>query len=166
MAVECTAIDDPSRKPTPQEVKSEVWMSIISGAKGILYFVHQFKPVFDSRALLDDPAMLASVTALNHQITALAPILNSPSIPDAITLQNEHPDIPVSCLVKRGKEGLYLFTVGMRNGSTTIRLAIQDRSTYSKAEVVGENRTLTINHGSFEDHFSPWEVHLYLLENH
>ena len=54
-------------------------MSLIQGTRGLIYFVHQFKPTFREAALLDDPEMLAAVTALNQQITGLAPVLNTPS---------------------------------------------------------------------------------------
>jgi len=39
-------------------VRAEVWMALIHGSKGLIYFVHQFKP-FNEHALLDDPALLA-----------------------------------------------------------------------------------------------------------
>ena len=55
---------------TPEQVRTEVWMALIHGAKGLVYFVHQFKPRFKEAALLDDPPMLAAVTALaiEHRI--------------------------------------------------------------------------------------------------
>ncbi|MGH7969149.1 MAG: hypothetical protein ACREIC_10530, partial [Limisphaerales bacterium] len=74
--LECTHISNPDRKPTPREVRCEAWMSLIQGSRGLIYFVHQFKPNFREAALLDDPEMLAGVTALNRQITRLAPVLN------------------------------------------------------------------------------------------
>jgi hypothetical protein len=44
--IETTGIDNPDRRPTPQEVRSEVWMALIHGARGIIYFAHQVKPQF------------------------------------------------------------------------------------------------------------------------
>ena len=54
-------------------------MALIHGSRGLIYFVHQFKPKFNEHALLDDPEMLAAVTAINRQIRDLAPVLNSPT---------------------------------------------------------------------------------------
>jgi hypothetical protein len=71
--LECTHIGNPNRKATPQEVRSEAWMSLIHGSQGLIYFVHQFEPKFREAALLDDAEMLEAVTRLNHQITELAP---------------------------------------------------------------------------------------------
>ncbi|MGD0745524.1 MAG: hypothetical protein ABSA45_10240, partial [Verrucomicrobiota bacterium] len=99
--IECTAIDNPNRKPTPQQVRCEAWMSLIHGSRGLIYFVHQFKPKFDESALLDDPEMLAAVAALNRQITGLAPVLNSPAVSNAITVKSENPAVPVATMVKQ-----------------------------------------------------------------
>src|SRR4029453_10684534 len=63
--IECTHISNASVKATPAQVRSEVWMSLIRGSRGLIYFVHQFKPNFREAALLDDPEMLAGVTAIN-----------------------------------------------------------------------------------------------------
>jgi hypothetical protein len=59
--IECTHIGDPERKATPEQVRTEVWMSLIHGSKGLIYFVHEFKPVFKEAGLLivSIPATLA-----------------------------------------------------------------------------------------------------------
>jgi hypothetical protein len=38
--IECTAIANPKHKPTPQQVRAEVWMALIHGSHGLIYFVH------------------------------------------------------------------------------------------------------------------------------
>ena len=78
--VECTRISNLEMKPTPAQVKAEVWMAIAQGSQGLIYFVHQFKPRFIEYALLEDPEMLAEVTAINQRVQALAPVLNSPML--------------------------------------------------------------------------------------
>ena len=99
--IECTRIGKVDRKPTPQQVRCEVWMSLVHGSRGLIYFVHQFKPKFREAALLDDSDMLAAVTALNRQIAELAPVLNSPSITNAATAQTDNAAVPVALMVKR-----------------------------------------------------------------
>ena len=64
---------------------------------GLIYFVHQFQPRFNEHALLDDPEMLAAVTAINDQIGELAPVLNGPHVPDVASVrfvQARCPDRP------------------------------------------------------------------------
>src|SRR5262249_50667014 len=44
--IECTHISNPKARATPAQVKAEVWMSLVRGSRGLIYFVHQFKPKF------------------------------------------------------------------------------------------------------------------------
>ncbi len=159
--IECTAIDNPEHKPTPLQVHAEVWMSLIHGSRGLIYFVHQFKPTFHEAALLDDPEMLAAVTRINRQINELAPVLNSPTIRDAVTALSKNPAVPVATMVKQSGETTYLFAVDMRDGTTDATFAFTKVPAGKTVEVLGENRTLTVTNNSFSDHFDPWAVHLY-----
>ena len=79
--IETTGIDNVRRKATPSEVRTEVWMALIHGAKGLIYFAHQFKPKFVEAGLLDDDAIAREVAAINRQIRQLAPVLNAPDTP-------------------------------------------------------------------------------------
>ncbi len=69
--IECTHIGNPNGKATPQQVRCEVWMSLLHGSQGLIYFVHEFAPRFKEAALLDDPEMLRAVTSINRQIQRL-----------------------------------------------------------------------------------------------
>ncbi len=159
--LECTAIDTPKRKPTPHQMRCEAWMSLIHGSRGLIFFVHQFKPTFREAALLGDAEMLAAVTALNRQITDLAPVLNSPSISDATTVRTGNPAAPVAVMTKRHDGVTYLFAVGMRDSATTAAFTLKGIENDRTVDVIGENRTLAAKGGSFQDHFAPWDVHLY-----
>jgi len=159
--LECTRIGNPNRKPTAHEVRCEAWMSLIHGSKGLIFFVHQFKPTFREAALLDDPEMLEAVTALNRQITGLAPVLAAPNA--SATVISPDPAMPVAILSKRHQGATYLFAVVMRDGSTTATFTCKDVAGDARVEVIGENRTLLARNGSFQDRFGPWDVHLYRL---
>ena len=161
--IECTAITNPKHQPTPQQVRAEVWMSLIHGSHGLIYFVHQFKPAFHEAALLDDPEMLAAVTQINRQITQLAPVLNRPTVHDAVTVQSKNPAVPVAAIVKQFGGSTYLFAVGMRDGAAEATFTLAGMKGGSTSEVLGENRTIAVTNGSFSDHFEPWSVHLYKL---
>ncbi len=161
--LECTRVNNPSARLTPHQVRAEAWMSLIHGSRGLIFFVHQFKPVFDETALLDDPEMLAAVTKMNRQISELAPVLNSPTIPTAATVQSENSSVPVAIMVKRHADSTYLFAAGMRDGPTTAIFKLADAKSDKTVEVIGEHRTIAIQNGAFSDNFDPWDVHLYRL---
>ncbi len=161
--IECTRISNLDAKATPRQVKAEVWMSIIRGSRGIIYFVHQFKPQFIEAGLLADAEMLAAVTAVNRQIQELAPVLNSATKTDGAVVTPSEADVPVEAIVKRHDGAVYVFAVGMRDGTTTAQFEIAGAPGESRVEVLGENRALGAKGGAFEDRFGPWDVHLYRI---
>lgn len=159
--IETTKIDKNSpRKPTPGEVKTQVWMALIHGAKGIGYFCHSFDPEPDDAALLHDQAMLEAVNAINRQITQLAPVLNSQTQTNYAEVKSSNLNGPIDILSKNHKDINYLFAVGMRNEPTQATFKVNSGH---KAEVIGENRTIKIINGQFEDQFGGYEVHLYKI---
>jgi len=161
--LESTRISNVNRKPSPQEVRCEAWMAIIHGSQGLIYFVHQFKPAFREAALLDDPDMLAEVTALNREITQLAPVLNSPTLARSVECTSSNPEAPVAHMTKQHQGTTYLFTVGMRGAKTSATFHSSKFESTTEVEVLGENRRLTLRDGEFTDGFEPWAVHLYRL---
>jgi hypothetical protein len=161
--IECTRINNPASKPTPSQMKSEVWMALVHGSRGLIYFVHQFKPRFNEQALLDDPEMLSAVTAINRQIHDLAPVLNSPTAPDDATVHSSDPQAPIDIMVKRMPDATYVFAVGMRNRPARGSFSLADLPPGATAQVLGEERRLSIHGGRFSDEFSPYGVHLYQI---
>jgi len=159
--IECTHINNKEHQATPQQVRCEVWMSLIHGSRGLIYFVHEWQPKFSESGLLNDPEMLAAVTQINHQIGALAPVLNSPTPADAVKVASSNANVPVATMVKRHGGSVYLFAVTMREGQTKGRFAIQGLAGQKRVEVLGENRAVEWKDGVFEDDFQPWSVHLY-----
>jgi hypothetical protein len=161
--IECTRIDNPDHKATPHQVRGEVWMSLIHGSRGLIYFVHEWKPRFNESALLSDPAMLAAVTALNRQIARLAPVLNRPTVTDAAAVESENRDVPIAMMAKRTGDALYLFAVGMRDGKTTAAFTVRGLTGEPKVEVLDENRALNMRNGVFRDDFQAWDAHIYRI---
>lgn len=152
------------RRPTPNHIKAEIWMAIIHGAKGIGYFLHEFKPVFHEAGLLTDPENSANketVASVNRLITGLAPVINAPDIHCA-SAAPENADIPVDIMTKKYNGDLYIFAVAMREGETLCVFSPGIET--GEAEVIGENRTLRITEGRFTDTFYPFDVHIYKIK--
>jgi len=160
--IEASRIDNTAVKPTVAQIRSEVWMSLIHGSRGLIYFVHQFKPNFIEASLLKDDELLKGVTAINKQIQELAPVLNSPTLKDGVTVASSVADAPVAAMVKRQGGATYLFAVAMRDQAVKGTFAIKDLKA-AKAEVLGEGRTLALKDGKLEDDFKPYETHLYRI---
>ncbi len=164
--IECTRINSRTAKPTPQQVRCEVWMSLVHGSTGLIYFVHEWQPKFQEAALLSDPNMLAAVTTINRRIQQLAPVLNSPTISGQVTLVTKNEQVPIATMVKRDDKNLYVFAVSMRGEPTSAQLTVKGLSGVRSVTVLDENRTLPSESGVFSDAFAPWDVHLYQVSAH
>ncbi|MEE8450532.1 MAG: hypothetical protein V3R99_01420 [Thermoguttaceae bacterium] len=172
--IECTHIGNASLKPTPHQVKAEVWMSLIHGSKGLIYFSHQFQPRFIEAGLLADEAMARAVGAINRQIHQLAAVINSPTIEHGATVTTEPPEVtpdpgrsmqmdPVAVMMKKHEGATYLFAVRMEDKPAKATYQLKGLSGKATVEVLGEQRTLKATDGRFEDTFDPYEVHLYKI---
>jgi Domain of unknown function (DUF4082) len=164
-AVETTAIEATAGRPTPDEVKSEVWMLIIHGGMGVIYFCHIFTPKMDPAGLLHDAVMSRAVAALDGQILRLAPVLNTPPVANGVRVASSNGMTPVDTMLKRWHGSTYLFAVAARpGGATTAAFTLRDCPAHAKATVVDEDRSIRITKGRFKDDFAkPYEVHIYRI---
>jgi hypothetical protein len=162
--IECTRISNPKTKATPHQVRCEVWMSIIHGSMGLIYFVHEWQPTFNESALLSDPEMLSAVTAINQQIIGLAPVLNSPTVQGLVNASSDNDAVTIATMAKKHDEAIYVFAVAMRGEPTAASLTVQGLRGRRAIEVIGEDRTLDARDGLFKDRFTGWDVHLYRIK--
>ncbi len=159
--IETTRISERTgRKPTPAEVKSEVWMALIHGAKGFGYFCHSFAGRTQETALLQDTEMINSVKAINEEVTSLAPVLNSRDTKDFASVKSSNDSVPVDILTKKDGKTNYIFAVAMRDGTTQATFSVRSGK---NVEVIGENRTLRVKRRKFTDTFNRYGVHLYRI---
>jgi len=160
--IEASNFDDTTR-PSPAQIRSEVWLAFVHGAAGIQYFCHRFTPTFSETDCLDDAPTAAAMTSINQQLTELAPVLNSPTVSNGVTTQSSAAGIPVDTLLKRQPGATFLFATEMRAGNTTATFSLRDFPAQASAEVLDENRTIKITSGSFHDDFASYGVHLYKI---
>ncbi|HOW70439.1 MAG TPA: beta-galactosidase [Phycisphaerae bacterium] len=159
--IETTHIGDPDTRPTPEQIRSIVWMALIHGAKGVLYFAHEFKPKFIEAGILAYPDVRESVGRLNRQIQQLAPVLNSPTQPGLATVVSSNPEVPIRLLNKRSAGATYVFAIAMRDGQTTGTFTLGTEDRKMTVTVLGEKRTLDAADGRWTDTFNGYEAHLY-----
>jgi hypothetical protein len=150
-----------NRKPTTEEVKSEVWMALIHGAGGVGYFCHTWVPKPVEAGLLLDNEMTAAIKVINEGITSLAPVLNQPTTSDYAKVSSSNSEIPVDIMTKNYNKANYLFAVAMRPGNTKATFEVKKGKT---VEVIGENRTIKVKKGTFTDDFTKYAVHLYKIK--
>lgn len=145
--------------PTPKQTKAQVWMAIVHGANGIGYFCHIFKPSEIEAGLLSSPTMSRAVAAVNAQISSLAPVINSPTIPSGASVQSSG---RVDVMTKSYGGATYVFAVGMSSSNTTTQISLPSQSA-GTVTVLGENRALPLANGTFSDRFAGYDVHIYRI---
>ena len=160
-------------KPKPYQVKAMSWLSIIYGARGLVYHVHQYQPEFLESVLLPpsaegptkiiDPEVVATVTAMNKQMHSLARVINSPSIPNGVKAVSSAPDTPIPVLVKQYDGATYIFACAMHHVDTKATFSVIAGITngHATAEVLGEDRKIAVQDGVFRDTFQGYGVNIY-----
>ena len=147
---------------TGAQIRAAVWSGIIHGARGVVYFNHGFGDACSTENVLRDACgdpVREAVTALNRQLTELAPALNAPFV-DGLVDVDGSVDVAVK-LIDDGftiiagatspSAGEVAFTIGCGNPAT--------------ATVVGEDRTIPVVDDRFSDRFPDGNtVHVYRLE--
>lgn len=166
VCIECTHVANPSAKPNPNQVRSIVWLSLIHGARGLIYFAHQFAPSFVEAGVLEDKEMAAAVAGINKQVTELAPVLNSPSVADAVTVTSSEPHTPVHVMVKKQAGATYAFAGSLYHRDTKATIQLKGMTGKATAEVLGESRTFPVVNGLIQDDFKGgYAIHLYRISN-
>ena len=158
--IETTHISNVNAKATPAQVKAEVWMSIIHGSRGLIYFAHEFKPKFIEAGLLADEEMAKGVGEINAQIKSLAGAINAQAEDGLVSVKTEEAEAPVAVMGRRYKGAAYVFAVGMRGKGTGAAFEVRGVKD-GKVEVIGEGRTVEVVGGKFKDAFEGYGVHLY-----
>jgi hypothetical protein len=156
---------------TPPEVRAAVWQSLIAGARGIVYFNHSFGGAHQTQHILRDGSVAgsfyapirATVTAVNHQIKALAQVLNAPTVASGWS-HGAGTTAMVKWVKRRKAKGLLYLFAGSAGSSVDGRFSLRCVGDTS-AEVVGEGRTVRVRNGSFRDHFADGNaIHIYRIE--
>ena len=173
--LECSAISSHGQV-SPTELRAQVWMSIIHGATGIVWFTHVFDEdgyVTDS-AILRDEELRPVVHEVNHRLHELAPVINSPSVSDRLTVEivdgeaddairRERSIEPVAAMLKEYDGAMYLFAVRMRDSEATARFTIDGLEGEHVAELIGDEGDVALEAGQFEQRFDAWGTRLYRI---
>lgn len=143
----------------PSRIRAAVWSSIVHGARGIIYFNHSFAGHCASQHVLRDcgAELTGPVSELNAQLRELAPVLNSDTVVDAATSS-----AGLDLLTKRDGEDLVVVAASTGH-DLQADVGIHVRCVVDgTAEVLWEDRTVTVEDGTVRDDFTDAEaVHVY-----
>jgi hypothetical protein len=169
---------------TPAQFTAAAWHVLIAGARGVIWFQHNFSgPCVDFNTFYDGSNpnagsnmynceitpgetlanLVQAVTAVNAEINSLSPVLLSPFANGYVTAAGT-----VSVMAKYYNSTFYVFagsgqpgTLPPANQSVTFTLAGSPTGTVT---VVNESRTIALVNGKFTDTFANANtVHIYQI---
>ena len=132
-------------------------MAIIHGARGIVYFVHEFAPTFREDAIFRHPEVVNEVAEENKLIKSLATVLNSPDLGGTVTVQSS---VPIATMTKRYQNTVYIFAIAMTNSASQPRFTLEEIQ-WNQGPCGRRKADVTITRGVFEDSFDGYGVHIY-----
>lgn len=124
--IETGHIHNAAIRPTPAQVRTEVWQAIACGADGIIYFAHEFAPKFVEAGVLAHDDVRTEVEKINRDVLESAAVLNSPQLRDLVTIKvgdAEH----VAVRAHRYKGSIYLFVASLQNQPSAVHLKIRGK---------------------------------------
>jgi hypothetical protein len=165
-------------RPTADMIYNEAWAAVIHGAKGVQWFAY-----FDSTPTEN----LNAMETFKDQVLDLAQAVLSSADDVTVNVTDTESSGRVDLLVRQYEDNLYLFAADIRDlgdppftptyhdenatytwnipsGDVTVTLGVEGLAEGTVITVYDEDRTIVADDGSFEDTFSPLEVHIYVWD--
>ena len=171
--IECTNISNQEegasfRVPTYEDIRAQVWISIIHGATGVGYFTHAWGGAgprharkWHKEVLIPEPQR-AAVKRVNAELAQLAAVVNAGAC-DYPVAKAEAAEGRVDLAVRYHKGHLYLLAANMRQTPERCTFTLPGLDDGLAVEVVNEGRSLVLKGGKFEDAFAGFDVNLYRI---
>ncbi len=149
-----------SRSPTPEEVKTQMWMAIVHGARGLSIFCHSWAGK-RMKAVGIAPEMMKALKPMLSEIHNLAAVINSPTVVDGASAKVSG-DGRISTMVKKHGGATYVFAVNMFRKAEKPVITVKGAGD-GVAEVLFEDRKVPLKDGKIVDEFAPYAVHRYKI---
>jgi hypothetical protein len=143
------------RRPTPQEHRFMTYVTLIEGAKGLLWYTYkgygQYLPV-------DDPELWQFHIELLREINTLAPLFMEYGLGKSVSLIEKNENIRGS--YKSSKIGTFVIAANQSKTDTYMTDFQLESKITGQMSVYGEKRMIPIENGRFRDEFKPLDVHI------
>lgn len=155
-----------TKGPSPAEMRAEIWSAIANGARGIGYFTIAFGrgKTFQWNNLTEE--IKAEMKRSNGELSELAGPIELGATARLPIDQDQTTDrfaaghaIQAICKTYQGTSYLIAVNVTRQPIDPIFHLP------GTGAQVLHENREITVTDGQFTDHFAPLEVHLYVVKD-
>jgi hypothetical protein len=148
-----------TRGVTPDELRVEIWLSIIHGVRGYVFFPQVVGGTTTNDGTPDDVA--AEMTRVNALVTQIAPVLQGKINPPEIAAA---PPAPLQAGWRNAPDGMYFIVVNpVATPTTASSIALTGVGSATTATVLNESRTIPISNGTILDSFGAFAVHIYVV---
>lgn len=147
---------------TPGGLRAEIWISIIHGVRGYVFFP-QVVAAVGGTASTDGtpPDVAAEMTVQNRIVTQLAATLQGAINPD--TLSATVP-APMQVGWRDTPAAAYFFVVNPQNATvSSANITLTGVGSAATATVFNESRSVPLSSGTLTDSFGPYAVHIYVV---
>ena len=142
------------REPTSQELRSMTWQSLINGATGIQYFVRQGRNYFPKSV-----SAWSECSRMAMEVAEITPWLLSDEEP--FPVESSSKNILVTSRMHDGQ----LLVMAVNKVNEPVGVSIRIKGIYKgKADLIFENRSLSLNGGIINDHIAPYGSQVYLVD--
>ena len=146
------------RRPTPQEHRFMTYISLIEGAKGMLWYTYkgygQYLPV-------DDPGLWSFHVSLLKELNELASLFIEGKVDKKIKIDRDFTSIRKTLI--KSPIGSFIIAANQSKVDTFLPEFKLSSEISGQISVYGENRNITITNERFTDQFNPLDVHIYQL---
>jgi hypothetical protein len=168
---EGTSTNQMFQRMQPSLLKPIIWNMVVNGAQGVIYFCHDFTShSLGYNAALYESGMPAAMKAANESVKDYgAVLLKGANITGTTVSTNGAVNVVV--LAKQFNGDTFIFAMGDGNSTYRDGLAVDAEITLSgftgskMVEVLSDSRTITMSNGKINDHFEPYELHIYKIDN-
>jgi hypothetical protein len=138
---------------SPTELRAEVWLAVVGGARGIGFFTHTWSPAHSSFDVT--PALQRTMKKLSDFLGAV-----QPGLLGRTTLAGANSGA-IKVLARSANGRTYVFAVNASRDWVNAVVHVP-RLRDGQARVLGEKRTVPVGNERFIQNFAPLDVHVYV----
>jgi len=164
-AIETGHIKNPDKAPTPAQTACEVWITMVHGARGAVYFCHDFTLAEKkASALARNRPMLAQLKVTNAKLKKLARVITAPLATEPATAKSQG-DGKVIFSTKKVDGATVVLAVNVLDAKAKATIPVEGLTRGTRVEVLEEGFAIqAAQDGSFTDNFGPYQEHIYKIK--
>jgi hypothetical protein len=164
--IECSDqryVPEATRGLTPGELRAQMWIAIVHGARGLCYFAAWFSPPYMWAGWDNTTAGNVAEMQVQHPvITSLAPVLQGVINPPSLGITVPSP--LQACWREANGQGYFIVVNPTGIAQTNVSLMVKGVPESGTAAVYSQSRNVTILGGKITDSFPAFGVNIYVIQ--